>query len=454
MKIEIRKPVNASYELFPRVVRLGIETTFRARGLGVESAWKPGTEYLIKVIPQEEICTAKTHMLGNYDLYDTLEATADEDGVLQFSYTCKREQLYFFRFVEKAENEWFAKGINLSVFCAADDLWDRTPMRGNTHAHTCFSAYDGHEDPVIAASIYRKAGFDYLAITDHHNSAGSAFAIEHMKDLPTEMAVYFGEEVHIPNAYIHAVNVGGRFPDGKGLSEYFEAHEAEVTEKVRKISEEAAPTLPEEIDPEDFAWRKWIADTIHENGGTAIIAHPFWNFDAHNTQNDMLRYLGKIGLYDAAEIVHGQDSPYDTEANMQLAFWNDLRAEGIFIPVVGSDDAHRRSYPWNYECAFNDAYTVIFARDPSLQGFSEAVHNGYSSAVESYGGAPKHVVGTYRMTRYTIFLNDVYFPTHDEFCFEEGCRLKEAYLGDKKALKTLERNKGRVKAYTDRFFGR
>ena len=452
MKIEILNQNAAEYEIYPRVARLGAETRFAARGLGIETAWKPGTVCRVKVIPQEQITTAHTHCLGNYSLYETFDVTADGEGYLRFTYTCTREQVYAFRVMEAGDGLAWENGVNLRVFCAADDLYERVPMRGNTHAHACPSV-DGHEDPLVAASVYRKAGFDYLAITDHHKIDGSVLAKQAAETLPTEMQLYYGEEVHVPNAYIHAVNVGAVLEGGVGLDRYYHEHEEAVNETVRKTAEEYAPVLPPEIDPEDYAWRKWIADTIHAHGGTAIIAHPFWNYDAHNTQNDMLRYLAETKLFDAVEIVHGQEPDAD-EANLQAAFWNDLRADGIFLPVVGCDDAHRRSYAWDYDSSFNNAYTVIFAKEPSYDGFREAVCSGYSAAVESYRDAPLHVIATYRLTKYTHFLLQYYFPRHDELCFEEGCRMKDAYLGDREAAETLRAIYGRVARYTDKFFGK
>ena len=67
---------------------------------------------------------------------------------------------------------------------------------------------------------------------------------------------------------------------------------------------------------------------------------------------------------------------------------------------------------------------------------------------------PEHIVGTYRLTKYTLFLLDQYFPHHDELCFEEGCRMRDCYLGDEKSRKVLELINGRVKEYQRKFFGR
>ena len=449
MRIHTLKQHTAEYRITPQVVLLGRYTEFTARGLGIETRLQPGAAYCIRIIPQEEIGTARTLKIGDTDCYEELAAMTDEAGLLRFACTLPKEQVYTLRLLDGQGQRL----TDFKVFAAAQDLWERTPMRGNTHCHACHSV-DGHEDPVVAASVYRKAGFDYLAITDHHKIDGSLYAIAHTQDIPMELALYPGEEVHVPNAYIHAVNVGAVLEGNVGLDKWYHDHEEEVNAQVDQIAAAAAGTLPEGIEPYDYAWRKWIADTIHENGGVAIAAHPFWEYDANNTGNAMLRYLAESGLFDAVEVFHGQDDPDTLEAARSLAFWQDLRAQGLYMTPVGCDDAHRRSQKWNYECCFNRVCTVIFAKDPSLAGFQEAIRSGFSVAVENYDDAPSHVAGTYRLTKYTLFLLEEFFPLHDELCFEEGCRIKDAYLGDVESRAVLELIYGRVKRYCDRFFGR
>lgn len=439
----------AEYRITPQVVLTGRAFDFTICGLGIETELAKNEKYLLRIIPQEEIGTALTLDIGDEGCYEEIKAASDSERCIHFSHAFPREEVYTVRLLDAAKN----KLTDFKVFSAKEDLWSRTPLKGNTHCHACHSV-DGHEDPIVAASVYRKAGFDYLAITDHHKIDGSLYALEHIKPIKTEMALYFGEEVHVPNAYIHAVNVGAVMEGNIGLDKWFREHEQEVRLQIDEIAASVKGKLPEDVEPYDFAWRKWIADTVHKNGGAAIIAHPFWEYDAHNTRNAMLKYLAQIKLFDAVEVVHGQDDPDATEANRQLAFWNDMRAEGIFITPVGCDDAHRRSFKWNYECCFNCAYTIIFAKNNSLEGFKEAIRGGYSTAVESYGNAPEHVVGTYRLTRYALFLLDQYFPLHDELCFEEGCRIKDAYLGDEESKAVLNLLYGRVKRFTDKFFGR
>lgn len=452
MKIPHRRAELFQYELFPQVAALNKTVRFCLRGLGCECALVPGKTYRIFVIPQEENISALTLEISDFRRYPYIDCEAGEDGFLRFALTLTREQIYTLRLTDLKEGEPDRTLNCFRVFCAAHDLAGRIPLRGNTHCHTAYSP-DGHEDPFLAASFYRQAGFDFLAITDHHTAEGSLQAIRSAEKLPPSgLALYAGEEVHVPNPYIHAVNIGAVTEDGGGLDLYFRSHEAEVREAVNRIAADCAGSLPPEICPMDFAWRKWIADTIHRYGGIAILAHPFWEYDAHNTRDDMFRFLAGSGLYDAAEIVHGQE-PGCRDANMQTAFWNDLRAEGIRITPLGADDAHRRVFGWDYDSSFNEAYTLLFARDSSFDGFAEAVRGGYAAAVESYEGAPEHVTATYRLTKYALFLLDQYFPVHDSLCFEEGLLMRACFLGEDGAREALDAAVGRVKRLTRRFFG-
>ncbi len=439
------------YSLFPKVALINTACDFEIKGNGIDKELVAGKEYCVRAIGQEENNSSELLTYSTWQKYGGVTAVADADGVLRFTLTLSREQIYTLRLAEKdSEGEWSILH-NFRVFCAKPDLYERIPVRGNTHCHTSHSV-DGHEDPFIAASLYRKAGFDYLAITDHHLTDGSLFAIAENERLPSDMWLLAGEEVHVPDAYIHAVNVGALF-DGEGLDKYYHSHKEECEKQIKAIAGDLAKTLPENVLPMDFAYRKWIADMIHSAGGIAILAHPFWEWEAHNTRDDMFRFLAKEGLYDAAEILHGQEKGCQ-DANMQTAFWNDMRAEGIDIAPVGVDDAHRRYFNWDYECGFNEVYTVAFVREKTLSGLKEAFAGRYSAAVESYEDAPEHVVGTYRLTKFTLFLLENYFPFHDELCFIEGHFLKEAYLGDENALRMLSLLKGQTAEYYGKFFGK
>lgn len=449
MRINNMKRTLFEYEIMPSVVKVGVETSVEINAFGIDAAFEKGHEYIIRFIPQERIITAITLRIGDDEGYDEVTAVCENGKTLKFDYAFKYEGIYTVRIL-KEPGDRSKMVADLRIFSADEDLWSRIPMRGNTHCHASPSV-DGHEDPAMAASAYRKAGFDYLAITDHHKIDGSLISIDSFKDIPNGFALYKGEEVHVPNAYIHAVNVGADF-DGMGLDAWYHAHKEESDAEVEEISR-CLSDLPDGVEPMDLAWRIWIADKIHSKGGLAIIAHPFWEYDAHNTRNAMFEYLAKHKIFDAVEICAGQEFG-SMECNMQVAFWNDMRAKGIFIPIVGCDDAHRRYYNWDYDCSFNKVYTVVYSKSKDFEDWKAAVKEGNTVAVDDYDEVTPFVNGTYRLVRYTIFLLERYFPIHDELCFEEGRLMNEAYLGDKDSLEMLKLIHNRIDKFNDRFFGR
>lgn len=68
----------------------------------------------------------------------------------------------------------------------------------------------------------------------------------------------------------------------------------------------------------------------------------------------------------------------------------------------------------------------------------EAIKNFYSVAIEKqYDDGDERVYGSYRLVKYTKFLLDNYFPSHDELCFEEGVLMREYALGDDRAGDSL-----------------
>ncbi|MBQ7638249.1 MAG: PHP domain-containing protein [Clostridia bacterium] len=452
MKLPNYDPSVFDYEIFPAVVRLGEKTAFSLGGCGMDCALTPGKTYYLRFIGQEENNSSLILDISDWTRYDGLETAAGTDGRIRFEHSFFREQIYTVRLAEKDEKGNFIRLSDLRIFCAKNDLYERTPMRGNTHCHACPSV-DGHEDPFLAAAHYRKAGFDFLAITDHHLLTGSALAKKAAKSIPNGMLLFYGEEVHVPNAYIHAVNIGAAFPGEKGLNSWYLENKDRCGEEVRLLAEKAKDALPENVEPMDYAWRRWIADKIHEKGGAAILAHPFWEWDAHNTRDDVWRFLAKEKIYDAVEALHGQE-PGCRDSNMEAAFWNELRSEGIYISPLGADDAHRRYHRWDYECSFNEVYSIAFLKEKSLEGFKEALKSGFTCAVESYQAASERVTATYRLTKYALFLLDRYFPLHDELCFEEGRLMRDAYLGDENAVSMLKSISGRIERLNKRFFGR
>ena len=144
----------------------------------------------------------------------------------------------------------------------------------------------------------------------------------------------------------------------------------------------------------------------------------------------MLEHVFETELYDAFELVGGQSVH---ENNVQNAFYQEQRAMGRRISIVGSSDSHGTD-PASY---FGIGQTVVFAKDMEQDSICDAIKQGYSVAIEKEYGEQERVYGSYRMVKYARFLLDYYFPAHDELCVEEGILMREYALGDEEAGERL-----------------
>lgn len=359
------------------------------------------------------------------------------DGSLVFEHTFQGEQEYRLVVMDPAGSG--RELLRLSLYALLPDLYGRRAYRGDLHVHSYFS--DGREDPLIVAANYRKQGFDFMALTDHHKMYPSRMLADACRDLPSDLAVFTGEEVHVPYpSYIHAVNFGGSW----SVNEYYEAHREECDAEIARLAESL--DAPDGLNSLRLAERVWVARQIERSGGLSILVHPHWINNAYNMPDAVTDYLFAHEVYGAFELLGGQSVH---ENNMQTAFYHDQRALGRRIPIVGSSDSHGTEPP----VYFTWISTLAFAGGKSLAELTGAIRDFYSVAVESCPGEGYRVHGPYRLVKYARYLLDHYFPRHDELCWEQGRLMKEWACGDESALSMLESIQGRTDAFAERFFG-
>ena len=367
--------------------------------------------------------------------YDSFTLTP-ENGELVFDYVFKDEEEWAV-VLSSLEDEKLK--LTLHVYSLEADLFARSPYIGDLHTHSCFS--DGDEEPVLVAANHRKAGYDFIALTDHHQYAPSVELEAYLAPLPVEFRVFRGEEVHLKSAqYMHVVNFGSRY----SVNDLHNADIAKADSEVRALM----PTLdvPPTLDQYEAAYRVWTAERIREAGGMAIIAHPFWRTrHEYNMRPEMVKWLFEKGYYDAFEVISGQSV---FENNLQTALYGDMRSEGTKVPVVGSSDCHKSSDPGTY---FKFGMTFAFAEELTAESVIDAVKNHFSAAMETANG---RIYGTYRMVKYALFLKKYYLPHHDELCIEEGLRLAAYYKDETDPEEAFGGTCGRVAEYLGRFMGK
>ena len=169
------------------------------------------------------------------------------------------------------------------------------------HVHTRHS--DGDDSPQDVLDWAARIGLDVLAITDHDEIAGAEEAAALAAERGDGPDVIVGSEVSSADGHILALFISEAVPAG----------------------------LPA---------RKTV-DAIHEQGGIAIAAHPFWRNRPDRGYSYGVGELIHELPFDAVEVLNGGFTPSMIAANQRAA------AEAGRLTAVGGSDAHvRRALGW------------------------------------------------------------------------------------------------------------
>ena len=407
-----------NYLVTPSVVRADAETEITIRPLGENAAFARGCVYTLEIRERDTFRALRDEFpICKY------ECAPNEAGELVFTHRFRGEQRHTIilrRPEEDLRSPYYE--INnrrkkrpdnctavLAVYSLAPDLYGLRCFKGETHCHTYES--DGVQDAIRTVANYRAAGYDFIALTDHFTSYASEKAKRVFGSAPVAMTMLLGEEVHVPTERIHTIHIGGEV----SVNEWFRMHKAEAEADVAAL----APTLvlPDGIDCEDYAWRVWIANKSRELGGIAILAHPFWIWEeVYFIPPVVTRQLLRDGVYDALDL-----RDYDMEP--AVALWEEVRAEGVKIHVVGSTDSHYTSAA-EPKLPAKGGYTFVFAPDRSEAALLNAIRAGNSLCVKT-DCAPEFVFGPYRLTKFARFLLDKFYPVYMRLCHGQGALMAD-----------------------------
>lgn len=460
------------YDVFPLVVCDGKETVIHIRPLGSKKEFEVGREYDMIITYMEGADPKDFPATGKYDY---TKAVFTQDGFV-IPYTFHGEGEHCIAFTEDKEGvkeKFVRKFINkFFVYCVSADLSERYPFIGDLHVHSNLS--DGTEDPEVVCANYRRYGYDFMAITDHHRYYPSLQAMNFYKDVPTSLTIVPGEEVQLPPVYgkmneVHIVNFGGEY-SVNALVEYLAVNEKGKDLSVRAIRENDVPDVmtieeysekmqalsdstevPETVDPLPAAVCSWIFDEIRKSGGLGIYAHPNWRKRlSYQIPEKFTDYIMKTKPFDAFEVLGGET--YFEQNGFQTIRYYEEKAKGNRFPVVGSTDSHSSSpiFKKGHICS-----TIIFAKENERTSLIEAVKDFYSVAVDTISDEFR-LIGENRFVRYGCFLLENFFPLHDELCFEEGRLMKQYAVGTQaekeEALKVLSVIKGRTERQKKKYF--
>ena len=332
-----------------------------------------------------------------------------------------------------------------TVYSLLPDLYELRPLKGDFHAHSYRS--DGKRDPAALAGHYREQGYEFFSLTDHNRYYPGGEIDEAYKDVKLGIVRVPGEEVHTPVSPIHIVHVGGR----QSIDEIYvntpEIYENGVAECLARVPE----SIPEKY-RDRYARAMWATEEIHKVGGLAIFPHPYWKPGAsmaYNVFDEFAKILLTSGLFDAYELVGGMKQ---IGINRSVALYNDLRAEGLSISVVGSSDVHKieNSIEFPYH------YTLCFAKENESEAILDAVKNQLSVAIEENGSGYNidyRCYGSLRLVSYAQFLLREFYPKLIRICAGEGVAMRAYAMGDADAA-LVELQVKQSESFRLRFFGK
>ncbi|MBE6740390.1 MAG: hypothetical protein E7565_08745 [Ruminococcaceae bacterium] len=191
------------------------------------------------------------------------------------------------------------------------------------HIHTTLS--DGRVTPEESARIYKEAGFDAIAITDHWQYGGEG-EISGLK-------IFSGCEYNMGASdtsvdVMHIVGVGMKY----------------------------APDIKKEDE------RQHVINEINKAGGIAILAHPAWSLN-HPDEALCLKGFSAVEIYNSVSDANQSSRPYS-------GYFVDLIAnKGMFLNIAATDDVH-------YYNGSDETKSYIMVKADSLDDVFEAIKNG------------------------------------------------------------------------------
>ena len=443
------KQVLHDYDIFPKVFLVGETANMTVKPLGDHVAF--AGDYTVAVLSMAHGRPEVYPQRGNIREYTV---TPDEDGCIRITHVFPEESEYILR-ISKEEKVV----ATLSVYALAEDMRGRYPYRGDLHIHTCRS--DGKQAPAVVAANYRKNGYDFMVISDHGRYYPSLEAIDAYADVPHEMNIVFGEEVHLPDNDVHIVNFGGKY-SVNGLidikQQNLESDRRAVidnpppvltVEQYRQEVNDLIPTLniPEGIEKFTYAACVWIFNHIRKAEGLGIFAHPYWIVGPYQVPESFCEYMTRTHPFDAFEVLGGER--YFQHNCFQAIRYYEDKAKGIHYPIVGSTDSHNSQAEHNPGALI--CSTFVFAKENERAALIEAIKQEYSVAVDTISKEYR-LVGDLRLVKYTRFLLDEFTPLHDELCYEDGRLMKAYATGDPDGAEGLKFIYGRMEKLYKKYF--
>lgn len=427
-------PTPINYRIYPSVVLAGCPTEMTVVPTERTFLFFEGQEYTLRIFGMnyDEPNYHETEALD----YVTVKATG---GVLRFTYTFETEQQYRVQLMKDD-----TASCVMPLYALREDLYGLTPLRGDFHTHSFRS--DGKRDPSALAGHFREQNYDCFALTDHNRFYPGGEIDEVYAGVNCGITRVLGEEVHAPGSIVHIIHVGGKKSVAAQYINDREGYERGVAECMTRVPD----SVPEKYRAR-YAMAMWVTDRIHEAGGFAIFPHPYWTPASriYNVNDEFATILLTSGMFDGYELIGGMKQE---ENNRSVALWNDLRAEGLDLTVVGSSDVHGITAA----DTFPHYFTILFAEQNENDSIIDALRAHRSVAVEANGceyDRQYRCYGSLRLVSYAQFLLKYFFSERQRIASGEGVAMR-AYAMNQAPAALIELQAELAANFRDEFFGR
>jgi hypothetical protein len=208
--------------------------------------------------------------------------------------------------------------MNFANFFESEGNW----YKGNVHLHTTNS--DGVLSPEEICNVYRDAGYNFIAITDHRK-------VTEVENKKKDFLVIPGEELDKGSFHVVGVN------------------------------------LKKAIENEGLSIQQML-DRINEQNAIAIIAHPYWSA---STSSDLLGYKG----YAAIEVYNNTCEKIKGKGYSSV-HWDELLQKGKKVLGLAVDDAHNK--PGTYqERDILGSFIMVKAKTLTLEDIAASIKKGF-----------------------------------------------------------------------------
>ena len=226
--------------------------------------------------------------------------------------------------------------------------------KGNTHSHTNRS--DGHLTPDELVSVYKRKGYNFLAITEHN--------------LFTEFTLYDTDD------FVLLSGMEMTIPAKKGSVQEYHAIVLQGSKKQHAEAKLPKYIHNQEIAPKASDTQEQLQDTLNDaylRGYNLILAHPYWSRLEPNQISKIRNITGLEVFNNCSDVLEN--------VGESTVYWDCSLNDGSKLWGFAADDNHN-FFPYGSSgCDSFGAYIIVKAKSLSNEDIIQAITDGsfYSS---------------------------------------------------------------------------